>query len=329
TNSFGASPITLGEFGIADRALDLNRRSAELAHEAVAELAGDGRTRFVFGSVGPGTRLPSLGHIAYQELEDALALQCEGLVAGGVDAIRIETCQDPLQIKAAVNGAKRAREAAGKDIPIIVQVTVETTGTLLVGADIAAAATIVHALDVPVIGLNCATGPREMAEHVKWLGENWPGQISIQPNAGLPELVAGRTHYPLGAAEVAQWLERFVLEDGVNMIGGCCGTEAAHIAALDARLRRLGRDRPRPVPKQRQPQWTPSVASLYSQVALRQENAYLSIGERCNANGSRAFRRLQEQGDWDGCVEMGREQVKEGSHTLDVCTAFVGRDEIA
>jgi len=329
TNSFGGSPITLGEFGLADRAFALNCRAAELAREAVAEFAQDGRTRFVLGSVGPGTRLPSLGHIAYQPLEDALAVQCAGLIDGGVDAIMIETSQDPLQIKAAVNGAKRAREDAGKDIPILAQVTVETTGTLLVGADIAAAATVVHALDVPMIGLNCATGPREMAEHVKWLGENWPGLISVQPNAGLPELVAGQTRYPLGAAELAQWLERFVLEDGVNMIGGCCGTEAAHIAALDQMLRRIGRDRRRPPPRSRNPAWAPAVASLYGQVPLRQENAYLSIGERCNANGSRQFRRLQEQGDWDGCVEMGREQVKEGSHTLDLCTAFVGRDEVA
>ncbi len=333
TNSFGGSPITLGEFGIADRAFELNRLSAELARETVAEFAHDGRTRFVFGSVGPGTRLPTLGHIAYQPLEDALAVQCDGLVAGGVDAILIETCQDPLQIKAAVNGAKRAGAAAGRDIPILVQVTIETTGTLLVGADIAAAATIIHALDVPVIGLNCATGPREMAEHVKYLGETWPGMISVQPNAGLPELVGGQTHYPLGPRELAQWLERFVLEDGVNIIGGCCGTESAHIAALDQMLRRIGGasgdGRPRPSPKPRQPAWIPSVASLYGQVALRQENAYLSIGERCNANGSRAFRRLQEQGDWDACVEIGREQVKEGSHALDLCTAFVGRDEIA
>ncbi|HEX5454430.1 MAG TPA: homocysteine S-methyltransferase family protein, partial [Stellaceae bacterium] len=334
TNSFGGSPITLGEFGIADKAFALNRRAAELAREAVAEFAGDGRTRFVFGSVGPGTRLPSLGHVPYQDLEDALAVQCAGLVAGEVDAILIETCQDPLQVKAAVNGAKRAREEAGRDIPIIVQVTVETTGTLLVGADIAAAATVIHALDVPVLGLNCATGPREMAEHVKWLGDNWPGHISVQPNAGLPELIDGRTQYPLTPRELAQWLERFVLEDGVNIIGGCCGTEAAHIAALNEMLRRIGRakeknGRPRPLPKKRAPVWVPSVASLYGQVPLRQENAYLSIGERCNANGSRAFRRLQEAGDWDGCVEMGREQVKEGSHTLDVCTAFVGRDEVA
>src|SRR5215472_11932094 len=329
TNSFGGSPITLGEFGLADRALALNRRAAELAHEVVAEFAHDGRTRFVLGSVGPGARLPSLGHIAYQPLENALTIQCAGLIAGGVDAIIIETCQDPLQIKAAVNGAKRAREEVRGDIPILVQVTVETTGSLLVGADIAAAATIVDALDVPVIGLNCATGPREMAEHVKWLGENWPGLISVQPNAGLPELVGGQTRYPLGAAELAQWLERFVLEDGVNMIGGCCGTEATHIAALDAMLRRIARDRRRPQPRQRKPVWAPAVASLYGQVPLRQENAYLSIGERCNANGSRKFRQLQEQQDWDGCVEMGREQVKEGSHTLDLCTAFVGRDEVA
>ena len=333
TNSFGGSPMTLGEFGLADRAFALNRRAAELACEAVAEFAHDGRTRFVLGSVGPGTRLPSLGHIAYQPLEDALAIQCAGLIAGGADAILIETCQDPLQIKAAVNGAKRAGADARKDTPILVQVTVETTGTLLVGADIAAAATIIHALDVPMIGLNCATGPREMAEHVKWLGENWSGPISVQPNAGLPELVAGRTHFPLGPGELAQWLERFVLEDGVNLIGGCCGTEARHIAALDAMLRRIGRDRgdgrPRPLSRRRNPVWTPAVASLYGQVPLRQENAYLSIGERCNANGSRQFRRLQEQGDWDGCVEMGREQVKEGSHTLDLCTAFVGRDEVA
>ncbi|HZU88435.1 MAG TPA: homocysteine S-methyltransferase family protein, partial [Stellaceae bacterium] len=329
TNSFGGSPITLGEFGLADRAFALNRRAAELAREAVAEFADDGRTRFVLGSLGPGTRLPSLGHIGYREVEDALTVQCAGLFAGGVDAILIETCQDPLQIKAAVNGAKRAREEAGSTAPILVQVTVETTGALLVGADIAAAATVVHALDVPLIGLNCATGPREMAEHVKWLGENWPGPISVQPNAGLPELVDGRTRYPLGPDELAQWLERFVVEDGVNLIGGCCGTEAAHIAALDRMLRRLGHDRPRPRPRARRPVWVPAVASLYSQVPLRQENAYLSIGERCNANGSRKFRQLQEQGDWEGCVEMAREQVKEGSHALDLCTAFVGRDEVA
>jgi 5-methyltetrahydrofolate--homocysteine methyltransferase len=329
TNSFGGSPVTLGEFGIADKAFALNRRAGELAREAIDAVKGDGRTRFVFGSVGPGTRLPSLGHIDYQKLEDALTIQCRGLVAGGVDAILVETCQDTLQIKAAVNGAKRARAEAQRDIPIFVQVTVETTGTLLVGADIAAAATVIRALDVPVLGINCATGPLEMAEHVKWLAENWPGKIAVQPNAGLPELVHGHTHYPLTAPELAQWQERFLTEDGVNIVGGCCGTDVPHIAALDAMLRRLASDGFRPRPKARRSQWVPAIASLYGQVPLRQENAYLSIGERCNANGSRQFRQLQEKGDWDGCVEMGREQVKEGSHALDVCTAFVGRDEVA
>jgi 5-methyltetrahydrofolate--homocysteine methyltransferase len=329
TNSFGGSPLTLGEFGIADKAFALNQRAGELAREAVEQISGDGRPRFVIGSVGPGTRLPSLGHINYQTLEDALTVQCRGLIAGGVDAILIETCQDSLQVKAAVNGAKRARSEAGKDTPIFVQLTVETTGTLLVGADIAAAATVVRALDVPVLGLNCATGPLEMAEHVKWLGENWPGLLSVQPNAGLPELVNGQTHYPLAPPELAQWQERFVSEDGINLIGGCCGTEVPHIAALDAMLRRLAPDGFRPRPKARRSVWVPAIASLYGQVALRQENAYLSIGERCNANGSRQFRQLQEKGDWDGCVEMARAQAKEGSHALDVCTAFVGRDEVA
>ncbi|MCP4329419.1 MAG: methionine synthase [Alphaproteobacteria bacterium] len=329
TNTFGGSPTTLGEFGLAEDAFALNQRAAELAREAIAECARDGRERFVFGAIGPGTKLPSLGHISYREVEEAIAIQASGLIAGAVDALLIETCQDTLQVKAAVNGAKRAREAAGVDIPLLVQVTVEMTGTLLVGADIAAAATVVDALDVPVIGLNCATGPQEMAEHVKWLGENWPGPISILPNAGLPELVDGQARYPLSADGLAQWQERFVEEDGVAIIGGCCGTGPAHIAALDAMLRRRAKDGTRPRPVRRNSVWVSSLASLYAAVPLRQENAYLSIGERCNANGSRKFRELQASGDWDGCVEMGREQVREGSHALDLCTAFVGRDENA
>ncbi|HEX9464421.1 MAG TPA: homocysteine S-methyltransferase family protein, partial [Alphaproteobacteria bacterium] len=338
TNTFGGSPITLGEFGLQDLAYDLNKTAAGLARDVIEEFRRahpqDNRPRFVLGSIGPGTKLPSLGHIDYQTLEDALAVQAKGLLDGAVDGILIETCQDPLQIKAAVNAVKRAKLEAGRkpggsdDIPIIVQVTVETTGTLLVGADIAAAATVIDALDVPVMGLNCATGPQEMAEHVKWLAENWPGLISIQPNAGLPELVDGKTHYPLAPNDLARWLERFMQEDGINLIGGCCGTDEAHIAALDAMLRKHASDGLRPKPKARTSLWVPSVASLYHQMPLRQENAYLSIGERCNANGSRKWRELQERGDWEGCVAMGREQVKEGSHALDVCTAFVGRDEV-
>ncbi|HTC08858.1 MAG TPA: methionine synthase [Acetobacteraceae bacterium] len=325
TNTFGGSPVTLGEFELADRAFELNKIAGELAREA-AESFSDGRDRWVIGSLGPGTKLPSLGNIAYDALEAALTEQCRGLIAGGVDAILIETCQDTLQIKAAVNGAKIARAAAGTNTPIFVQVTVETTGTLLVGPDIAAAAAVVRALDVPLMGLNCATGPQEMAEHVRWLSGNWPGLISVQPNAGLPELVDGQTHYPLGAAELASWMERFVAEDGVNLIGGCCGTSIEHITALDSMLKRRGEHRPAPVA--RNPVWIPSVASLYQSVPLRQENAVFAIGERCNANGSKKWRELQEKHDWDGCVAMGREQIGEGSHALDVCTAFVGRDEM-
>ena len=325
TNSFGGSPVTLAEFDLADRAFELNRRAGELAREAADSFA-DGRHRFVLGSIGPGTKLPSLGNIAYDPLETALAEQCRGLIAGGVDAILIETCQDPLQIKAAVNGAKLARAEAGTDTPVFVQVTVETTGTLLVGPDIAAAAAVIHALDVPLLGLNCATGPQEMAEHLRWIAGTWPGLISVQPNAGLPELVDGQTRYPLGAADLASWLERFVAEDGVNLIGGCCGTDVPHIEALDAMLRKRGGFRPTPTP--RTSVWVPSVASLYQAVPLRQENAFFAIGERCNANGSKKWRVLQEAHDWDGCVAMGREQLGEGSNALDVCTAFVGRDEM-
>ncbi len=325
TNSFGGSPITLAEFSLGDRAREINRLAGELAREAAEEFA-DGRTRFVLGSIGPGTKLPTLGNIDYDTLEAALAEQCRGLLEGGVDAFLIETCQDTLQIKAAVNGARIARAEIGRATPIFVQVTVETTGTLLVGPDIAAAATVVQALDIPLMGLNCATGPQEMAEHVRWLSRNFPGLLSVQPNAGLPELVDGKTRYPLGAADMATWVERFVVEDGVNLIGGCCGTDTSHIAALDAMLRRHGGFRPAPV--ERHVVWMPSVASLYGQVPLRQENSFFGIGERCNANGSKKWRELQEKADWDGCVSMGREQIAEGSNALDICTAFVGRDEV-
>ena len=327
TNTFGASPITLGEFEIAEKAYEINKRAAEISREAMDGFT-DGRTRYVLGSIGPGTKLPSLGHIAYQPIEDAITEQARGLSDGGVDAYLIETCQDILQIKAAVNGCKNANRLTGRAVPIFVQVTVETTGTLLVGTDIAAAATVLDALDVPLIGMNCATGPQEMAEHVKWLGQNWPGLISLQPNAGLPELVNGKAHFPLTPDELAQWLERFIREDGLNLIGGCCGTTADHTRALDHMLRKLGGG-DRPAVKQRSVHWVPSVASLYSQVNLRQENSYFSIGERCNANGSKKWRELQEAGNWDGCVEMAREQVREGSNSLDICTAFVGRDEVA
>ena len=327
TNTFGGSTVTLAEFDLQDRTHEINKRAAELAREALGEFSRDGVQRYVLGDIGPGTKLPSLGQIPYDELEAALAAQSEGLIAGGVDGIMIETVQDILQLKAAVNGARIAMAKLGREVPILTQVTVETTGTLLVGTDIAGAATVIQALGIEAMGLNCATGPREMAEHVRWLSEQWPGIISIQPNAGLPELVDGQPSYPLSPDELADWAKRFVVEDGVNLVGGCCGTVTTHIKALSDMLEGLSAGR-RPKPAARQPEWVPGLASLYGHVPYRQENAYLSIGERCNANGSRKFRELQEAEDWDGCIAMGREQAKEGSHALDICTAFVGRNEL-
>ena len=329
TNTFGGSSITLGEFDLTDKTIEINKRACELAYEAMEEFK-DGRPRFVIGSIGPGTKLPSLGHIGYDELEASFELQAEGLLLGNAHAFLIETAQDVLQVKSAINGCRAAMKKLNKDIPIITQVTVETTGTMLVGTDIAGAATIIEAMDIPIIGLNCATGPQEMAEHVKWLGENWPGKISILPNAGLPEMVNGKVHFPLGPEELAKWLERFIHEDGINIVGGCCGTNEHHIAAIDAMLRRQnkGKHEGRPAPKQRTVHWMPAVASLYTATELRQQNAIMAIGERCNANGSKKFREAQENEDWDTAVDMAKEQVREGSHTLDICTAFVGRNEV-
>ncbi len=329
TNTFGGSPVTLAEFDLQDRAFEINLTAARLARQAIESLGAGARQRFVVGAIGPGTKLPSLGHIGYRAIEEAITLQAAALIQGGVDALLIETCQDPLQVKAAVNGSKAALAAEGRSLPILVQVTIETTGTMLVGTDIGAAIAIVGALGVDGLGLNCATGPKEMAEHLRQLGQTWPGLISVLPNAGLPELKNGQTWYPLGPTELAQWLKRFVVEDGVNMVGGCCGTTPDHIRALDAMLRELAEDGFRPEPLRRTVEQTAQLASLFSAVPLRQENTYLSIGERCNANGSKKFRELQEAQDWDGCVAMGREQQREGAHTLDLCTAFVGRDEVA
>ncbi len=328
TNTFGGSVLTLGEFGLEEKTVEINRRACELAHEAIAEFAHDGRKRFVVGSVGPGTKLPSLGHVAYDALEASFIPQMEGMIAGRADVILVETAQDVLQVKAAVNAAKIACAKAGVKLPIMVQVTVETTGTMLVGTDIAAATTIIDALDVDVMGLNCATGPQEMSEHIRYLAKNWRRKISVLPNAGLPELHCGKVHFPLSPDEMARWLERFLKEDGINIVGGCCGTNEEHIAAINAMLERQENGKRRPAPVKRNVHFVPSVASLFNAVELRQENAILSIGERCNANGSKKFREAQEREDWDACVDMAKEQVREMSHTLDICTAFVGRDEV-
>lgn len=327
TNSFGGSPLTLAEFDLADQAFDLNKRAAEIANEAIGTYS-DGRDRFVIGSIGPGTKLPSLGHIDFDTLADAYQIQASGLAAGGANGLLIETCQDPLQIKAAVAGCRAGLAEQNIDIPIFVQVTVETTGTMLVGTDIAAMTTIAASLGLPSLGMNCATGPQEMAPHISYLADNWPGLISIQPNAGLPEMIDGQTAYPLKPESLAEWHERFIDKYGVNVIGGCCGTTPPHIGACNDMLVRKG-EAHRPAPVKRTVHAIPGAASLFGQVAYRQENAVFAIGERCNTNGSKKFRELVAAEDWDAAAGLGRDQEKAGSHALDVCVATVGRDENA
>ena len=325
TNTFGANKVVFAEFGLVERTREINRRAAEIARAAADAAATPEWPRYVLGSVGPGTKLASLGHTDYDTLEDSYAEQARGLLDGGIDCFLLETHQDLLTVKAAVNGCKIARREQGReDVPIFVQVTIETTGTMLVGSDIAAAAVAIDALDVDGMGLNCATGPAEMAEHVKWLGEHWRKFISVMPNAGLPMLVDGQTEYPLLPGELAEWQERFIDEDGVHLIGGCCGTTPEHIRQLRGMLDR----RADSVPAARRPRWEPAVSSLYSAYSLRQENALFAIGERSNANGSKKFREELNAENWDALVAIGREQVREGSHALDVCTAYVGRPEV-
>jgi len=321
TATFGAFPLVLNEYGLADRTFEMNRRAAELAREVASGHAADGRPRFVIGSIGPGTRLPSLGQIRYDALRDDYALQVDGLIAGGIDVLLVETVYDLLQAKAAINGARAAMRRAGlaKPIPIMVQVTVETTGRMLVGTEIGAALTALEAMRPDVIGMNCATGPVEMTEHLRYLAQHARTFLSALPNAGLPSVVDGQTHYDLTAPALAEAHDRFVHDFGLNVVGGCCGTTPAHLEAV---VNRLGR---RP-PEIRSPEFEPGCSSIYSHVPFEQELAYLAIGERTNANGSKKFREAMLDADFDTCVQMAREQVKEGAHVLDVCVDYVGRD---
>src|SRR5262245_26197681 len=319
TATFGAFPLVLSEYAIADATVELNRRAAEIAREVASGHAADGRPRFVIGSMGPGTRLPSLGQIPYEELRDGYRLQVEGLLAGGVDVLLIETVYDLLQAKAAINGARAAMTAAGVLLPIMVQVTVETTGRMLVGTEIGAALTALEAMRPDVIGMNCATGPSEMTEHLRYLAQHARTFLSALPNAGLPSVVDGHTHYDLTADALAEAHDRFVHEFGLNVVGGCCGTTPAHLEAVVNVLDRRA-------PEIRTPEFEPGCSSIYSHVPFEQELAYLAIGERTNANGSKKFREAMLAADFDTCVQMAREQVKEGAHVLDVCVDYVGRD---
>ncbi len=320
TATFGAFPLVLNEYGIADKTVEINRRAAQIARDVASGHSTPDRPRFVIGSIGPGTRLPSLGQMPYADLRDGYALQVEGLVQGGVDVLLVETVYDLLQAKAAINGARAAMRAAGVLLPIMVQVTVETTGRMLVGSEIGAALTALEAMRPDVIGMNCATGPHEMTEHLRYLAQHARTFLSALPNAGLPSVVDGHTHYDLTPDALAEAHDRFVHEFGLNVVGGCCGTTPDHLSAV---VERLGTDR---TPVVRVPEHEPGCSSIYSHVPFHQELAYLAVGERTNANGSKKFREAMLAADWDTCVQMSREQVKEGAHVLDVCVDYVGRD---
>lgn len=320
TNTFGANWSNLGDYGIEDRITELAQAGAEIARASAEKFeAQDGRMRWVLGSMGPGTKLPSLGHTTYANLKATFAEQAVGLIRGGADALLIETSQDLLQTKSAVNGCKQAIEEEGIKLPIFVEVTVETTGTMLMGSEIGAALTTLEPLGIDMIGLNCATGPAEMSEHLRQLSKYSTVPIMVMPNAGLPELTADGARYPLGPEELATAHEQFVKEFGLALVGGCCGTTPAHLKAV---VDRVGGMKLTP----RKPEHDAGVASLYQHVPFTQDNAFLAIGERTNANGSKAFREAMLEGHWDDCVDIARQQVRDGAHLLDVCVDYVGRD---
>ncbi|NEB76602.1 methionine synthase [Streptomyces sp. SID14478] len=323
TNTFGANHAALGEYDIAERVFELSESGARVAREVADEFtASTGQQRWVLGSMGPGTKLPTLGHAPYTTLRDAYQRNAEGLIAGGADALLVETTQDLLQTKASVIGARRALDATGTNLPLICSVTVETTGTMLLGSEIGAALTALEPLGIDMIGLNCATGPAEMSEHLRYLSRHSRIPVSAMPNAGLPVLTKDGAHYPLSAEELADAQETFVREYGLSLVGGCCGTTPEHLRQVVERVRGM-------VPAERSPRPEPGAASLYQTVPFRQDTAYMAIGERTNANGSKKFREAMLEARWDDCVEMAREQIREGAHMLDLCVDYVGRDGVA
>lgn len=333
TNTFGATPLVLGEYGLADQAYAINRRGAELAAETASEFSREGKPRFVAGSIGPTTKLPTLGQVDFDRLQADFALQARGLMDGGADLLLLETCQDMLQIKAGLQGLEEAMAAAGRRLPVMVSVTMETTGAMLVGADAAAVVTILEPFPIDVLGLNCATGPDLMKPHVRYFSEQSPFVISCIPNAGLPENVGGVAHYRLTPMEMRMALHHFIEDLGVQIIGGCCGATPAHIEALVQHCQQL-QPAPRPVRQggnngTSPSGYQPAAASIYTNTTYHQDNSFLIIGERLNASGSKKVRELLNQDDWDGLVSIGRQQVNENAHLLDVNVDFVGRDGVS
>ncbi len=319
TNTFGANLGNLGEYGIAERTYELSLAGAQLAREVADGWSTEDHPRWVIGSMGPGTKLPTLGHTPFAELRDAYQSNAAGLLDGGADALLVETAQDLLQAKAAIIGARRAVTASGRAVPVFAQVTVETTGTLLLGSEIGAALTAIEPLGVDLIGLNCATGPAEMGEHLRYLAKHATIGLSCMPNAGLPQLGPHGAVYPLTPEELAEAMDVFVREHGLSLVGGCCGTTPEHLRLVVERVR--GRE---VVP--RKPHVEPGAASLYQHVPFRQDTSFMVIGERTNANGSKAFKEAMLAEKWDDCVEILRDQVRDGAHMIDLCVDYVGRD---
>ncbi|MEV8365706.1 methionine synthase [Streptomyces niveus] len=323
TNTFGTNYAALAEYDIPERVFELSEAGARIAREVADEFTlATGQQRWVLGSMGPGTKLPTLGHVDYVTLRDAYQRNAEGMIAGGADALLVETTQDLLQTKAAVLGARRALDATGAKLPVICSVTVETTGTMLLGSEIGAALTALEPLGIDMIGLNCATGPAEMSEHLRYLAQHSRIPLSCMPNAGLPVLGKDGAHYPLTAGELADAQETFVRDYGLSLVGGCCGTTPEHLRQVVERVR--GAELTERVARPE-----PGAASLYQTVPFRQDTSYLAIGERTNANGSKKFREAMLEGRWDDCVEMARAQIREGAHLLDLCVDYVGRDGVA
>ncbi|MEE4544594.1 methionine synthase [Streptomyces sp. V4-01] len=322
TNTFGANQSALAEYDAADRIHELAVAGARLAREVADGFAADGRPRWVLGSIGPGTKLPTLGHTTFRTLRDGYEANAAGLIEGGADALIVETMQDLLQVKAALIGSRRAMAAAGVNLPLICEVAVETTGTMLLGSEIGAALTALEPLGIDLIGLNCSTGPAEMSEHLRYLARHSRTPLACMPNAGLPVLTKDGAHYPLSPAELADAHEVFAREYGLSLVGGCCGSTPEHLRQL---VERVGGQEIVP----RSPRPEPGAASLYQTVPFRQDTSYLAIGERTNANGSKKFRDAMLEGRWEDCVELARDQIREGAHLLDLCVDYVGRDGVA
>ncbi|MDC3052605.1 methionine synthase [Prochlorococcus sp. AH-736-A13] len=329
TNTFGASSIVLDEYDIADKAYEINKNAAFIAKKAASKYSSLDKPRFVAGSIGPTTKLPTLGHIDFDELKQSYKEQIYGLIDGGVDLLLIETCQDVLQIKSALLASKEILESKNIDIPLMVSITMETTGTMLVGSDIASALTILEPFNIDILGLNCATGPEQMKEHIKYLSENSPFAISCIPNAGLPENIGGVAHYRLKPIELKMQLMNFIYDFNVQLIGGCCGTTPEHIKYLSSIIDEIiDNERTNNNGKKNLSGFIPSASSIYNSVPYKQDNSILIVGERLNASGSKKVRELLNNDDWDGLVAIAKQQQKENAHVLDVNVDYVGRDGV-